>query len=180
MKILNQLDRSVDKKDYVLIGEIVGVHGIKGTSKIRSYAESLSIYEPGSCILICEKNGRESRREIQWVKPHTGTALISFKGVTDRNQAEELIGAGLFIPKEALPDLDEDTHYWIDLIGLEVYTTEAEYLGRVESIIETGSNDVYVVRDQKKEVLIPALSSVVLDIDIAQKRMQVNLPEGLI
>ena len=164
----------------MLIGEIVGVHGVKGTNRIRSHAESLSLYKPGSCILVREKDGRESKREIEWVKPHTGTALISFTGITDRNQAEALIGANLFIRKEALPDLDEDTHYWIDLIGIEVYTTEEDYLGRIESIIETGSNDVYVVKDNKKELLIPALESVVLDIDIKQKRMQVELPEGLI
>jgi len=163
----------------VLIGEIVGVHGIKGTNRIRSYAESLSLYKPGSCVLVREKDGRENNREIIWVKPHTGTALISFKGITDRGQAEALIGANLFIRKETLPDLDEDTHYWIDLIGIEVYTAEEEYLGRIESIIETGSNDVYVVKGNKKEVLIPALASVVLDIDIRHKRMQVELPEGL-
>jgi 16S rRNA processing protein RimM len=174
------LNNSVDKKDHVLIGEIVGVHGIKGTNRMRSYAESLSLYKPGSCILVRQKDGRENKREIQWVKPHTGTALISFKGIGDRSQAEALIGAHLFIRREALPDLDEDTHYWMDLIGMEVYTAEKVYLGRIESIIETGSNDVYVVKERKKEVLIPALASVVLDIDIRRKRMQVELPEGLI
>jgi 16S rRNA processing protein RimM len=174
------LNKSFEKKDHVLIGEIVGVHGIKGTNRIRSHAESLSLYKPGSRILVREKDGRESEREIEWVKPHTGKTLISFTGIADRSQAEALIGANLFIRKEILPDLDEDTHYWIDLIGIEVYTTEEEYLGRIESIIETGSNDVYVVKDNKKEVLIPALESVVLDIDIKHKRMQVELPEGLI
>jgi 16S rRNA processing protein RimM len=174
------LNNAVEKKDLVLIGEIVGVHGIKGTNRLRSYAESLSLYKPGSRILVRQKDGRESKREIEWVKPHTGTALISFKGITDRNQAEALIGANLFIRKEALPDLDEDTHYWVDLIGSQVFTTEEEYLGRIESIIETGSNDVYVVKDNKKEILIPALASVVLDFDIKAKRLLVNLPEGLI
>ncbi len=173
------MNKSFEKKDHVLIGEIVGVHGLKGTSRVRSYAESLSLYKPGSCILVREKDGRENKREIQWVKSHTGTALISFKGIADRGQAEALIGANLFIRNEALPDLAEDTHYWMDLIGIEVYTAEEEYLGRIESIIETGSNDVYVVKDNKKEVLIPALASVVLDIDIRCKRMQVELPEGL-
>ena len=173
------MDRSVDRKDLVLIGEIVGAHGIKGTSKLRSYAESLSLFESGSALLVRERNGRESKREIQWVKPHSGTALIQFIGINDRDQAESLIGANLFVRKEALPDLDEDTHYWMDLIGVDVYTIEEDYLGRIESIIETGSNDVYVVKDDKKEVLIPALASVVLDIDIKHKRMQVDLPEGL-
>ena len=170
----------MEKKDRVLIGEIIGVHGLKGTNKIRSYAQSLSLFKPGCSILVRQSSGQEKSREIKWVKPHSGTALISFKGINDCNQAEAMVGSELFILKEELPDLEEDTHFWFDLIGLEVYTTEEKYLGRIESIIETGSNDVYVVQDNKKEVLIPALESVVLDIDIKHKRMQVDLPEGLV
>ena len=170
----------MEKKDHVLIGEIVGVHGIKGTNKIRSYAESLSVFKPGSSILVRESGGQEKSLEIKWVKPHTGTALILFEGIVEHDQAQALIGAVLFVPKEELPELEEGTHFWFDLIGMAVYTTEDAYLGRIESIIETGSNDVYVVRDKKKEVLIPALESVVLDIDIKNKRMQVDLPEGLL
>jgi 16S rRNA processing protein RimM len=79
-----------------------------------------------------------------------------------------------------LPELDEDTYYWFELIGIEVYTTEAEYLGRIASIFPTGSNDVYVVKDQKKEILVPALESVVVGIDLEQKIMRVRLPEGLV
>ncbi len=90
-----------------------------------------------------------------------------------------MIGGELFIPQSELPELDEDTYYWFDLIGIEVYTKTEEFLGRIESIIETGSNDVYVVKKHKKEVLIPALESVVLEIDLEHKRMQVDLPEGL-
>ena len=169
----------MEKNDHVLIGEIVGVHGLKGTNKFRSYAESLSLFKPGNSILVCESGGQKKEREINWVKPHGGSALVSFKGIEDRDQAETLVGSELFILKEALPDLEEDTHYWFDLIGMEVFSTEEKYLGRIDSIIETGSNDVYVVKDNQKEVLIPALESVVLSIDIKQKRMQVDLPEGL-
>jgi len=174
------LNKIVEKKDRVIIGKIVGTHGIKGTNKFRSYAESLSLFNPGRSILVRLSGGQEQNREINWVKPHTGTALISFKGIVDRSQAEALIGSELIIPKDELPDLEEDAHYWIDLIGVEVYTSEEKYLGRIESIIETGSNDVYVVKDNKKEVLIPALASVVHDIDIKNRRMQVELPDGLV
>jgi 16S rRNA processing protein RimM len=150
----------VEKKGYVLIGKIVGVHGIKGTNKFNSYADSLSVFNPGRSILIRDNQNRE--------------------GVDARVQAEALIGAELFIPKTELPELDEDTYYWFELIGIEVYTTADNYLGRVDSIIPTGSNDVYVVKDKKKEVLIPAIESVVVDIDIEHKIMRVDLPEGLI
>jgi len=173
------LNSSGTKQGHVLIGKIVGIHGIKGTNKLRSYAESLSVFSPGRPILVRDLRGREASYEIHWVKPHTGIPLVSFKGITDRHQAKTLIGAELFIPQSELPELDEDTYYWYDLIGIEVYTITGKFLGRIESIIETGSNDVYVVKSNEKEVLIPALESVVLDIDLEHKRMQVDLPEGL-
>jgi 16S rRNA processing protein RimM len=173
------LNKPGTKQGFVLIGKIVGIHGIKGTSKLRSYAESLSVFSPGNSILFRDLLGRETSYEINWVKPHTGIPLISFKGITNRDQAKALIGGELFIPQSKLPELDEDTYYWVDLIGIEVYTTTEEFLGRIESILETGSNDVYVVKKHETEVLIPALESVVLDIDLEHNRMQVDLPEGL-
>ena len=170
----------MNTRGYVLIGKIVGVHGLKGTNKFTSYAESLSVFYPGQSILICDSRNRETRVKLNWVKSHTKTPLISFKGVTDRDRAETLIGAELFIPETELPELDNGTYYWFELIGIEVYTTGGDYLGRITSIFPTGSNDVYVVKDNKQEVLIPALESVVLDIDLELKRMRVDLPEGLV
>ncbi len=180
-KTLDQLKSSVDGKNYVLIGKIIGAHGVKGASKVRSFADSPSLFKPGGALLSREESsGSAKQLEINWVKPHTGTVLISFRGVADRNQAEALIGSELFISKDELPGLEEGAHYWFDLIGIEVYTIDGEYLGRVESIIETGSNDVYVVKNGSKEMLIPALESVVLNIDTSHNRMEVNLPEGLV
>jgi 16S rRNA processing protein RimM len=169
----------VEKKDYVLMGKIVSAHGVKGTNKFRSFAERLTVFKPGDSILVCGSQNYEKKHEINWVKPHTGTPLISFKGVTDRSQAEVLIGCELFIKKSELPEVENGSYYWSDLIGLHVFKTDKTYLGCIESIIQTGSNDVYVVKDGIKEVLVPALESVVLKIDIENNQMQVDLPEGL-
>jgi 16S rRNA processing protein RimM len=174
------LNKSAEKKGYALIGKIVGVHGVKGTHKIRSYAESLEIFKSGSSILIRNNRELETICEINWVKPHTGVPLLSLKGVTGRHQAESMVGSDLFIKKSELPQLEEGTYYWFDLIGIDVYTTQEEYLGRIASIVKTGSNDVYVVNNGEKEILIPALETVVLDIDLGKKQMRVDLPEGLI
>jgi 16S rRNA processing protein RimM len=174
------LIKSLGKKDHVLIGKIVGSHGLKGTNKIRAFAESLSVFKPGRSILIRKSSGQKINLEINRVKAQGRTTLLLFKGINDRSQAEALIGSELYIRKQDLPELEDGTYYWFDLIGIEVYTIDKKYLGRIESIIETGSNDVYVVKDGKNEVLIPALESVIMDIELEQKRMQVNLPQGLI
>ncbi len=163
----------------MLIGQIVGVHGIKGNCKFRSYAESLSVFQSDGVVLVATSDGRQKPYEINWVKPHAKTALISLKGVDTRDQAEALIGCELFIEKSRLPDPEEGSYYWFDLIGLEVFDIDQKYLGRLESIIETGSNDVYVVKEGDMEILIPALESVVQNIDLKKRRMQVDLPEGL-
>lgn len=177
MKLLSKVET---KKGYVLIGKITGAHGLKGTNKLHSYAESLSVFKPGGSILIRDHLGRETVYEINGVTPHPRTPLIALKGVHSRAEAEALAGAELFIEKSELPELDEGTHYWVDLIGMAVYTTDETYLGRIESIIATGSNDVYVVHNGQTEVLVPALESVVVEIDTERNCMRVELPEGLI
>lgn len=176
-------NNTVEKNGFLLIGKIVGVHGVKGNLKVYSFAESLSTFEPGSSILAIDQKGLESTHTIKWVKPHHRVILLSLEGIASRSLAEALVGSGLFIEKARLPKLDGGSYYWFDLIGLSVYTTDDQYLGRVESIMTTGSNDVYVVKnpdkDQDNEILIPALASVVLEIDIDHKTMRVDLPAGL-
>jgi 16S rRNA processing protein RimM len=170
----------VEQNKLLVIGKIIGVHGLKGTVKVYSYAESLSVFKPGSLAIIKNREKHENFLEVQWVKSHTrATILLSFKGINDRNTAETLVDSELFITKKELPELEDGTYYWSDLIGLCVYTIDRKFVGCIESIIPTGSNDVYVVKNNDNEILIPAIGSVVKKIDIKQKKMEVELPEGL-
>ena len=124
-------------------------------------------------------DGSRKKRTINWIKAHGRGTLLSLEGITNRNLVEELIGWELYIEKDRLPQLEPGVYYWSDLIGMDVVTIEGGYLGKIETIIQTGSNDVYVVKNQEDEILIPALENVVLEIDLSQKEMQVDLPEGL-
>jgi 16S rRNA processing protein RimM len=173
------LNSSPAKHDVVLIARIIGVHGIKGNCKIRSYAESLTVFQPDSIVFVVTSTGQQKPYEISWVKPHARAALVSFKRVDTRVQAEALIGSDIFIEKRRLPEPEEGSYFWFDLIGLDVFGVDQKYLGRLESIIQTGSNDVYVVKNEDTEILIPALEAVVQKIDLKNRRMQVDLPEGL-
>lgn len=175
----------MEPNEVVLIGRIVGAHGLNGTSKVFSYAESLSIYIPNSSIIVRQPQGQERTYIIRWAKPHTRCILLALDGVTNRDQAESLVGSELLILKSSLPEPEEGTYYWFDLIGLSVYTTEGRFLGRLASIIPTGSNDVYVVRSNAEgkkdgdEVLIPAIESIVREIDLESNIMRVDLPQDL-
>ena len=166
-------------KDRITIGKIVGVHGVKGTLKIHSYAESLEIFQPSTMIWVSTSDDEVTEYEIDWIKPHSRGALLALNNIVDRDQAKSLVGAVLQISPLVLPDLDTGVYYWYELIGMQVYTSDNRYLGQLESIIETGANDVYVVKNNDREILIPALKSVVQAIDIKAKLMRVELPDGL-
>lgn len=158
---------------------IVGVHGLNGNVKVRSYAESTALFGPDRELTVRHSDGQDTVYRIRWVKPHGGLLLLSLQGVDDRSTAESLKGAEIFIDRTLLPDLEEGAYYWADLIGLDVYAQDDTYLGCVASIIPTGSNDVYVVRQDGQDVLIPATEQVVLNVDLAGRTMRVELPEGL-
>lgn len=164
---------------FILIGRILGPHGIAGSLKLASYAESLDAFATGRPVLAVSPDGDETLFEIAWVKAQGRGALLGLEGVATRRQAEALAGCDLFLEKAALPPLEEGTYYWADLIGIEVYSMEGLLLGRIESIFQTGSNDVYVVKLADRELLLPALRSVVKSVDLEARRMQVEIPNGL-
>lgn len=175
--------RSPDRENLVLVGRVTGAHGIHGTLKVHSYAESMDLYEKGDGIVLASPDGSESTRTIQWIKPHGHAVLMRIASVNDRNQAERLIGSTLLIDKSRLPELTEDTYYWFELLGLRVYHASGKLLGRLEDIIPTPANDVYVIKGDAsgklQELLIPAIGDVVVDIDLERGTMTVDPPEGL-
>ena len=173
----------MDYERLLSIGKIVGAHGIKGVLKVFSHTESASRYESGLSLHLKDTDGGENVFKIKWAKPHSKVILLSLEGITNRNQADGLIGSEIFVSRDLLEELEEGTYYWSDIIGLSVFSIDDEYIGRVTSIIETGSNDVYVVTCPEdhdvEEVLVPALAWVVKTIDLDKKSMTVDLPEGL-
>jgi len=169
----------VSDQRFILMGRIVGAHGIAGNLKFLSYAESLAVFEAGRTVVARREAGDETVYEIQWAKAQGRSSLLSLKGVASRSQAEALIGCDLFLDKTNLPKLEEGTYYWADLIGIEVYSVDGVLLGRIESIFPTGSNDVYVIKKEDRELLLPALRSVIKSVDLEARRMEVEVPEGL-
>jgi len=172
-----------DRDDLLLVGKVVGAHGIRGNLKVHSYTESLSVYETKEGIHVILPDGSIRTMTVDRVWRHGKGVLMIFESVTRRDQAEGLIGAELFVEKEYLPALEEDTYYWFDLVGLRVVDAAGASLGRLVRVISTPGNDVYVVRGERggqpKETLIPAIGDVVLGIDLEGGTMTVDLPEGL-
>ena len=120
---------------------------------------------------------------VEWVSPHGRGLRLGLETVCDRSQAEGLTGALLYVEKSRLPDLEEDTYYWHELIGLQVYDTTGTLLGSLDEVIPTPANDVYVIHGQvgghSRELLVPAIGAVIQNIDLDRGVMVVDPPEGL-
>lgn len=165
------------------MGRITGAHGIHGSLKVHSFAETMAPYQEGEEILLDMPESGPAVRTIQWAKSHGRSLLLGLEAVDDRNAAEALVGVSLFIEKKRLPTLEEDAYYWFDLVGLSVYDVQGKLLGRLDEVIPTPGNDVYVVKQiiagKTREILLPAIGEVIVKVDIAGKTMVVNPPEGL-
>lgn len=175
--------KSIDRDDLVLVGQVTGAHGIRGDLKIHAYAESLQSYPAGGEIMLSLPDGSIRNLTVQWTKLHGRGLRMHLDAIDDRNRAEALTGARLFIEKSCLPELEADTYYWFELMGLSVFDTGGRMLGTLDAVIPTAANDVYVVKDKtrgrSRELLLPAVGTVVIDIDLAGRRMVVDPPEGL-
>ncbi|MCP3898932.1 MAG: 16S rRNA processing protein RimM [Desulfobacteraceae bacterium] len=172
------------EKPLFIIGEVVGVHGLGGNLKVRSYAESIETYKSGINVKLKSKdNSDEEWYEVLKASNHKKGILLSLKGIQDIELAQSLKGKEIFIKRDDLPELEENDYFWQDLIGLKVFDKKRGALGKIDSIIETGANDVFVVKQDKngskKEVLVPAIESVIIAVNIKEGTMKVELPEGL-
>lgn len=169
----------MEKRGFLRIGRITKAHGLKGAVKIHPYGGSAEVFKTDADMVAVGSDGSETMISVKSIHPGHRTCMAALWGVDTREQAETLAGCELFIPRGVLPDLDEGTYYWSDIIGLDVIDSDGRYVGRVESIIATGGNDVYVVKNGDEETLIPALDWVVLSVDTDGGVMNVDLPEGL-
>ncbi len=168
---------------YLLIGEILRPHGIIGevkTKVLTHYPERLSRLKT-VYLTPSPDSTKITEYALENVRMHQGYALLKFKGIDDRDQADLLRQLVVMVAiGDAIP-LDEGEHYLYQLLGLTVQTESGEILGTLTEVLETGANDVYIVNSPRYgEVLIPATSETILSTDIAAKMMTVRLPDGLL
>lgn len=164
--------------EYLAIGRIAGVHGIRGEAKVELLTDYPERFHPGALVYVGSETAAH-QEEIESVRPHKGYLLVKFRSVPDRNAADGLRDRLVLIPEaEAMP-LGADENYVHDLIGLRVETSDGQVLGELTEIMYGTANDVYVVRGQAGEWLLPALRDVVVSVDLASKLMVVVVPDGL-
>ena len=164
--------------DLLEAGRIVKPCGLKGRVKVLSYLESSDILKSLDEIYI--KQGEKSQPvRLRGVHTKGKIFFLDIEGVTNFESAQALVDCTVMVPAESLKILSDDEYYWRDLIGMEVVTEEGAFLGKIETIFPTGSNDVYVCTGGEREILLPAIADVVKTIDLEQKRIVVQLIDGL-
>ena len=166
-------------KEYLELGQIVNVRGLKGEVKLNSFAEDDAVFETLKTVFLKRKN-EMIEKQIEKVGYTKNQVVLKFKDCNSIDEAEALRNTYLLVKREDLDELPEGVYYLADLIGLDVYTDEGELLGKVDDIYSTGANDIYVVKNEEgKEKLLPGIDEVIKNIDIDSGKITVNLLEGL-
>jgi len=156
---------------YVVLGQVVGVFGVKGWVKIRSDTQPYDNILHYSPWYLHQSDGWINRRVLASRKQAKGL-IVQLEGVADRDAAARLVGCEIAVPRAQLPPPAKDEYYWADLIGMTVRNLAGETLGQVSGLLETGANDVLVVQDGDLQHLIPYVRGYYV--------LQVNLEQGII
>ncbi|MDH5181948.1 MAG: ribosome maturation factor RimM [Gammaproteobacteria bacterium] len=159
-------------QQWVVLGRVAGVYGVKGWVKVISHTvppDNILDYSPW----YLQQDGRLQAFEVIEGKTHGKGIIAYLANCTDRDVAARLVGTDILVERDRLPVLEDNEYYWADLIGLQVQNSDGQQLGIVESLLETGANDVLVVRgSDKQEHLIPYIQGEVI--------REINLALGII
>ena len=156
------------------IGKIVNTHGLRGHIKVEPWCDGIETYEYLNRVFI-----NNFEYEIESVKLQKNLFLLKYTNLNSIEDAEKLKNKIIYANEEEMPPLPEGVFYIKDIIGLSVYDGD-KFVGEIVDWIETGANNVYIIkRPDGKDVLIPAIDSVIKEINIENKKMSVNMLEGL-
>ena len=167
-------------EEYFEIGQIVNTSGLKGEIKIKPFTDDITKFNNFKTIYVSIKKELKEF-EVEKVRFSKNMVFLKLKGIESIEEAENYRNLYLKIKRDKDEKLEEDTYYIVDILGCKVYTDEQKELGEVIDVFSTGSNDVYVVKDELgKQILLPAIKDVIKNVDIENKLITVHLMEGLI
>lgn len=161
------------------VGVITDTHGIKGEVKVFPTTDDVNRFDYLKKAYIDSKEGLIPVK-VNSVKYFKQYVIIKFKGINDINDIEKYKKSPLLVTREDAVPLEEGQYYITDIIGINVYTDDGVNIGTLKEVLQTGANDVYIVRNsENKEILIPAIKQCILGIDLEKKEMKVHLLDGL-
>lgn len=166
-------------EEYLTVGKIINTHGVKGEMKVIPLTSDISRFDYLKLVWL-EENGKLIEHFVEKVRYQKDFVLVNLRGIDTMEKAAALKDCFLKVDRKHSRPLEENEYFIADLIGCRVYENGV-FLGTVTDVIQTGSNDVYVTRGEiYGEVLIPALEQVVRRVDVVNRQIDVELPEGLV
>lgn len=159
--------------DYIRIGIVAKPQGIRGEIKVNNLSDYLERFLELEYIFV-EDKGNYIRYNVKGTRLGDECAFLFLEKIYDRDAAEALRNKYICVDREHAIKLPEGRYFIFDLIGCTVITDDGKELGKVDEVMQPGANDVYVVKNDKDEILIPAVKSFVLDIDIEKKLITVK------
>jgi 16S rRNA processing protein RimM len=168
----------IGEPEYLVVGFLRRPHGVKGEILMDVHTDFPERLKTGMTLFVGDQY---QAMVVASRRPHASGMLVRFRGIKSPEEAGLYRNTWVYVPAANRPKLPEGEYYHHQFIGLNVVTDEGHDLGVLADIIETGANDVYVVRDAEgKDVLLPAIPPVILDIKLADRQMRVHLLDGLI
>ena len=163
---------------YLVIGYLRRPHGVSGEIIMDLHTDFPDRIKSGRKVLVGDKH---QPLTLDSVRGHANGLLVRLRGIDTPEDAGKFRNQWVYVKASEVPPLPEGQHYKYELIDLNVVDENGSPLGKLVEILETGANDVYVVRDDSgREILLPAIPSVILDLDMDQRTMKVHLLEGLV
>lgn len=165
---------------YLEVGQIVNTFGIKGQVKVVPFTDDINRFDELKEIYI-EKKNELKLFQIEKVNYNKNVVLLKLKGIDSIEEANVYRNCYIKIDRKDARKLPKDTYFIVDLLGLDVYTDENKLLGKVDDIYNTGSNDIYVVKDEMgKQILLPAIKDVLKQVDLDNGKIIVHIINGLL
>ena len=167
-------------EDLLRVGVIANTHGIRGEVKVFPTTDEKERFKDLKKVIL-DMGKEQGVLEIQSVRFFKNLVILKFKGIDNINDIEMYKGKDLLVTREDAVPLEEGEYFIADLLDLDVYSDEDEKIGVLYDVMQTGANDVYVVKTEEgKEILLPAIDECILDINLEESRMTVHIMEGLL
>jgi 16S rRNA processing protein RimM len=164
--------------DLFVVGAVVKTRGLHGCMKVLAQIETRNIHAGLDVVYLEDIRGERNHHVLRKLEISGKFLFLELEDICNVDAARALVGCKVLIPADMLEALPEGEYYRRDIIGLAVYDENGKYLGKIESIFPTGSNDVYVCKGEK-EILLPAIADVIVKIDLDKSVMTVKLLEGM-
>ena len=168
-----------DRPEFVSIGRVSKAHGIKGEVIVLPITDNVDQFRRPMEFFLSNGKQIRDRIEIEKVREQKGRIIVKLRGFDDRDKAESIRGFYIERRLESDEKLAPDEYYIFDLIGLNVFTTAGEKIGTIADVLSLPANDVYVVRNNSEEILIPAIKSIIKRVDLENELVLIEPMEGL-